>query len=207
MGWYENRVLPILIDRGMRNDVMTQHRAKIVPLATKTVLEIGIGSGFNIPYYGKSVDRLYGLEPSAQLLEKAAVLAETAPFPVDFLAAPAQDIPLEENSVDTIFSSWTLCSIPELGAALKEMRRVLKPDGQFIFIEHGRAPDANVAKWQDRLAPVLRVLAGCSPNKKMDELILKAGFEFTVLDKEYLKGPKFISYHYIGQAQAQRAQS
>ncbi len=200
MGWYENRVLPILIDRGMRNSVMTEHRRKIAPLATKTVLEVGMGSGLNIPHYSKSVERLYGLEPSEKLRLKATPLVETAPFPVEVLAAPAEDIPLEDNSVDTVFSSWTLCSIPELKTALKEMRRVLKPDGRFIFIEHGRAPDANVAKWQDRLAPVFRLLGGCNPNKKMDELIAEAGFEFAEIDMRYLDGPKFISYHYIGQA-------
>lgn len=200
VGWYENRILPVLIDRGMRNEVMTEHRARTVPRAAKTVLEVGLGSGLNIPYYSNKVDRLYGLEPSKDLLGRAASLADAAPFPVDLLAAPAEDIPLEDDTVDTVFSSWTLCSIPELKTALKEMRRVLRPGGQFIFIEHGRAPDAKVAKWQDRITPVLRMLAGCSPNKKMDELILQAGFEITLMEKAYLKGPKFISYHYIGQA-------
>ena len=200
MGWYENRILPTLIDRGMRNEVMTEHRARTVPLATETVLEIGLGSGLNIPYYSNKVDRLYGLEPSKELLGRASGPAEAAPFPVDLLAAPAEDIPLEDNTIDTVFSSWTLCSIPELKTALKEMRRVLKPGGRFVFIEHGRAPDAKVAKWQDRITPVLRLLAGCSPNKKMDELIVQAGFEVTQMEKAYLKGPKFISYHYIGQA-------
>ncbi len=202
MGWYENRILPVLIDRGMRNEVMAEHRATTVPLASQTVLEVGLGSGLNIPYYTNKVDRLYGLEPSQDLLGKAALLADAAPFPVELLAAPAEDIPLENDSVDTVFSSWTLCSIPSLKVALKEMRRVLRPGGRFIFIEHGRAPDANVAKWQDRIAPVLRVLAGCSPNKKMDDLIVEAGFEVTQMEKSYLKGPKFISYHYIGQARS-----
>ncbi len=179
---------------------MTEYRAKIVPMASKTVLEIGIGSGLNIPYYTKHVNHLYGLEPSAELRQKALPLTQSAPFPVDLLAAPAEDIPLENSSVDTILSSWTLCSIPEVKTALKEMRRVLKPEGHFVFIEHGQAPDPSVQKWQERLAPLFRTLAGCNLNRKMDDLISGAGFEIDNLQSRYLEGPRFLAYHYYGEA-------
>lgn len=200
MGWYQRNIFPILIDRGMRNPVMTEYRPKIVPQASKTVLEIGIGSGLNIPHYS-NIDRLYGLEPSKELLEKAAHVARSAAFPVDLLEAPAEDIPLEDHSVDTVLSSWTLCSIPEIKAALKEMHRVLKPQGHFIFIEHGQAPDSQTRGWQDRLAPIFRTLAGCNLNRKIDDLIVDAGFQIETLETRYLKGPKFLSYHFIGRAQ------
>ena len=200
MGWYQQKIFPVMIDRGMRNPSMTKYRPQIAPLASKTVLEVGVGSGLNFPHYTDQVDRLYGLEPSPELIEKARPMAENVAFPVDFLPNPAEDIPLEDNSVDTVLSSWTLCSIPEIKTALKEMRRVLKPDGRFIFIEHGLAPDANIQKWQRRLVPVFRVLAGCDIARKMDELIAEAGFEFDELENKYLDGPKFIAYHFIGQA-------
>ena len=199
MGWYRRTILPVVIDRGMRNSVMTGFRPKIVPLAQKTVLEIGIGSGLNIPHY-QNIDRLYGLEPSGELIEKARPLARDARFPVELLNAPAEDIPLADASVDTVLSSWTLCSIPDVEAALKEMHRVLKPGGQFIFVEHGRSPEANVEKWQNRLSPIVWALAGCRINRKMDELIAEAGFDIATLETRYLDGPRFISFHYIGQA-------
>ena len=116
------------------------------------------------------------------------------------IAAGAEAIPLETHSVDAVVSSWTLCSIPDIEAGLQEIRRVLKPDGRFIFLEHGRAPDASVAAWQRRLRPLSRPLLGCDLSYPMDELIRDAGFEFPELERGYLQGPKLISYHYIGQA-------
>lgn len=201
MGFYSRHVLPRIVDRGMRNDVMEKQRVHAAPLATGHVLEIGMGAGLNIPYYSDKVERLFGLEPSEHLRDKAAELTDQAKFPVEFVAAGAESIPLDSGSVDSVVSSWTMCSIPDAEAALQEIRRVLKPGGRFIFIEHGRAPDASVAKWQDRLAPVFAPLAGCSLNKAMDTLIGDAGFKFPVLDKHYLDGPRIISYHYIGQAE------
>lgn len=110
-------------------------------------------------------------------------------------------MPLESHSIDTVVSTWTLCSIPELERALQEMRRVLRPGGRLIFLEHGRAPDAGVARWQDRLTPFFQRLAGCSPNLEMDRLIEAAGFRFAEFEKTYFDGPRFTSYHYIGQAE------
>ncbi len=200
MGFYQRNILPALIDRGMQNKAIKEHRPAIPPLASGRVLEVGMGSGLNIPYYSNSVEHLFGLEPSQKLLDKAEQPAAHAAFQVDLIPARAEDIPLEDNAVDCVVSTWTLCSIPEIESALLEMRRVLKPDGRLIFIEHGYAPDPEVVKWQNRLAPILRCLAGCNPNRQIETLISEAGFRFSDLTKDYLDGPRFISYHYIGQA-------
>lgn len=200
MAFYANHILPRVIDCGMRNDFMAEHRNRAAPLATGRVLEIGMGSGLNIPLYGSKVEHFFGLEPSAHLRGKALALADKAAFPAEFIDAWAEDIPLETDSVDSVVSSWTVCSIPGVEQALMEVRRVLRPDGRFIFIEHGRAPDRSVSKWQDRLLPVFRPLAGCSLNRAIDQLIEAAGFKFVELEKDYFDGPRFLSYHYVGQA-------
>ncbi len=200
MGFWQEHVVPTLVLRGMQNKVITEYRPRIPPLADRRVLEVGIGNGLNIPYYGDDVEHLFGLEPSRKLLDDAGERADAAPFPVELIEASAEDIPLETHSIDTVVSTWTLCSIPAIETAMQEMRRVLKPDGRLLFIEHGRAPDAGVARWQNRLTPVFRALAGCRLNRVMDELIADAGFDLLDLEKSYLQGPKLLAYHYIGQA-------
>jgi len=201
MGFYQDKILPVLIARGMDNKAMRKHRPRIPPLARGRVLEVGLGTGLNIPHYTGAVEHLFGLGPARALLEKAKPQAERAPFPIDFMEAGAEDIPLESHLVDTVVSTWTLCSIPDLERALQEMRRVLRPGGRLIFLEHGRAPDAGVARWQDRLKPLFQHVAGCRPNLEMDRLIHAAGFRFAEIEKTYFDGPRFISYHYIGQAE------
>jgi SAM-dependent methyltransferase len=122
---------------------------------------------------------------------------------VELLAAGAESIPLEKHSVDAVVSTWTLCSIPELDRALTEVRRVLRPGGRLLFFEHGRAPDASVSRWQDRLAPVFRGLVGCNPNLQIDTRITAAGFRLVDIERGYLEGPRFIAWHFIGQAVAE----
>ncbi len=200
MGWYADRVLPALVARGMENKQMAKYRPLVPPLATGRVLEVGIGPGLNLEHYGEDVTHVFGLDPAGQLLEKTAERAERVPFSVDLIEAGAEAIPLENDSVDTVVTTWTLCSIPELETALLELRRVLKPSGRLLFLEHGRAPDASVARWQDRLTHLSRPLLGCSLNRPMDQLIDAAGFRMSELRKEYFDGPRFISYHYVGQA-------
>ncbi len=201
MSYWQDKILPAMIDRGMRNDVMAEQRHRAAPYATGRVLEIGMGSGLNLPLYSpEKVTHIFGLEPSAALREKANEMLDSTTIPVEFLAAGAESIPLESRSVDTVVSSWTLCSIPDVEAGLQEIRRVLKPDGRFVFLEHGRAPDPAVAAWQHRLRGISRPLLGCDLSYPMDQLILEAGFEFPQLETGYLKGPRLISYHYIGQA-------
>jgi len=200
MGFWNDKILPVMIDRGMRNDVMAAQRHRAAPLARGRVLEIGMGSGLNIPLYTADVDMLFGLEPAAKLRDLAAEPAAEAGFPVEFIDAGAEAIPLESDSVDTVVSSWTLCSVPEIERGLQEIRRVLKPGGEFVFIEHGRAPEPSVAAWQRRLRGISRPMLGCDLSYPMDELIQEAGFRFPELEKSYLDGPKIIAYHYIGRA-------
>lgn len=200
MSVYQRRILPWLIDRGMRNRVMTQYRGRTPPRARGRVLEVGVGAGLNLPYYGDAVQHLFGVEPAAPLREAASGVADAMRFPVSLLDCGAEALPLEPASIDTVVSTWTLCSIPDVGTALLEMRRVLRPDGRLLFFEHGRAPDAEVARLQDRLAPVLRGLAGCNPNRPIDRLVEAAGFEFEHIERAYFDGPRFIAFHYVGVA-------
>jgi SAM-dependent methyltransferase len=201
MAVWGDRILPRIIDRGMRNAFMDDHRYRAAPLATGRVLELGAGSGLNIPHYGAAVSHLFALEPSAYLRDKAGELAAAAPFPVDMLNASAESIPLETNAVDTVVSSWTMCSIPDLATSLQEVRRVLQPGGRLVFIEHGRSPETRVSRWQDRLAPLSAKVLGCSLNRPIDELVTAAGFDLLELNSSYFDGPKLLSYHFVGQAQ------
>lgn len=194
--------MPRIIAAGMRNKAMDRYRRRTPALASGRVLEVGIGSGLNLPYYGRDVTHVFGLEPSDFLRQQAAEAAQSAPFPVELLAAGAESIPLDTGSVDAVVSTWTLCSIPDLEAALGEMRRVLRPGGRLLFFEHGRAPDPAVSRWQDRLAPLFRGLAGCNPNRQIDASIAAAGFRLVDIERSYLDGPRFIAWHFVGQAVA-----
>jgi ubiquinone/menaquinone biosynthesis C-methylase UbiE len=163
------------------------------------VLEIGVGSGLNFPLYGKGVEFVYGIDPSPRLLSIARRRAAASGIPVELLLGSATAIPLADNAVDTIVMTWTLCSIPDPLAALREMRRVLKPDGNLCFVEHGLSPEPGVERWQHRLTPPWRRIAGgCHLDRKMDDLIRQAGFDLTNLHEEYAPGPRAMSYMYQG---------
>ena len=198
---YDTHVLPHLIDMVMRAPMATRERSDLIPRARGVVLEIGAGSGLNVPYYAAGVEKLYHLEPSAKLVDKARRRAQHAPFPVEFLGLEGEDIPLPRDHVDTVVCTWVLCSIPGVREALQEMYRVLKPGGRLLFVEHGRAPEPGVARWQDRLTPPWSVCAGgCHLNRRPDLLIQEAGFVMERLDQGYLDGPKFLTYHFKGLA-------
>src|SRR6266545_5123469 len=202
MGLYARYVLPRLIDLVMRNKADTAERAKLIPFASGVVLEIGIGSALNVPYYGSTVKRLYGVDPSRELWKIARRRVRDASFPVEFIATSAERIPLDDATADTAVTTWTLCTIPDAGRALGEIRRVLKPGGRLLFIEHGRAPDPGVEAWQRRLNPVWRTVAGgCNLDRKIDDLIVRAGFQITRIDRGYGDGPKLLSYLYKGLAE------
>lgn len=202
MGFYEKWILPRLVDVAMRNRVATRYRSQIVPQARGKVLEIGVGSGLNLPFYGACVEQLYGLDPSEELLAMARKSARDIAFPVDFLAHPGEVVPLDDGCVDTVVTTWTLCTIPDPAKALKEMRRVLKPGGMLLFAEHGLAPEARVQGWQHLLNPLWsRLTGGCNLSRKMDELIRASGFEIVDLTMECAEGPRVLSYVYYGQAQ------
>ncbi len=202
MGFYDRKILPFLINRACGIGPIRAQRQKVVPQARGEVLEIGIGSGLNLPYYDSAlVQKVWGLEPSAEMRARAAKLAAKASVPVSFLDLPGEEIPLDDQSVDTVLVTYTLCTIPDVATALRQMRRVLRPDGRLIFSEHGQAPDPSVRRWQDRLDPIWgRFSGGCHLNRPIDALIRQGGFEIEALDSGYIASPRFAGYNYWGTA-------
>jgi ubiquinone/menaquinone biosynthesis C-methylase UbiE len=200
MGFYAQYVLPRLIDVAMKNKETARLRADWIPHASGEVLEIGIGSGLNLPYYSADVHRVYGVDPSVELQRMARKRVAAGRLAVEFLSQSAEEpLPLPNESVDTVVVTWTICSIPNASQALQQMKRVLKPSGRLIFLEHGRSPDNGVVAWQDRLTPMWkRFTGGCHLNRKVDELIAAAGFQITKLKTCYLPGPRPMTYTYQG---------
>jgi ubiquinone/menaquinone biosynthesis C-methylase UbiE len=203
MGLYAKYVLPRFIDLAMRNPETARLRAEWLPHARGDVLEVGIGSGLNLPFYSSQVRRVYGLDPSIELQRIAQERALGGSVEVEFLSQSAEDpVPLVDRSIDTVVITWSLCSIANGPQALQQIKRVLRADGRLIFVEHGRAPDPGVAAWQDRLTPVWkRIGGGCHLNRKIDEMIETAGFRITELKTCYLRGPRPMTYTYQGFAQ------
>jgi ubiquinone/menaquinone biosynthesis C-methylase UbiE len=203
LGFYARYVLPRLIDLAMRNEDVARLRSIWIPQARGEVLEIGIGSGLNLPFYSGDVQRVRGVDPSGELQRMARKRTPARGMPVEFLSQSAEDrLALPDESIDTVVMTWTLCSIPNAPKALKQMERVLKGDGRLIFIEHGRSPDPRVVAWQDRLTPAWkRIGGGCHLNRKIDELIVGAGFQILSLKTCYLPGPRPMTYTYQGIAE------
>jgi ubiquinone/menaquinone biosynthesis C-methylase UbiE len=203
MNVYNHYVLPRLINMAMGREDVAKLRAANVPKASGIVLEVGIGSGLNVPFYANTVTRLYGVDPSAELLAMARRHTAKAPFPADLLMRGAENVPLADDSVDSVVMTWSLCSIANPAAALAEIRRVLKPGGSFIFVEHGLAPEPGVQKWQNRLTPVWRRFAGgCHLNRPVAGMIRTAGFAIDDLRTGYLAGPRPMTFTYEGTAHA-----
>ncbi|TCS64748.1 class I SAM-dependent methyltransferase [Varunaivibrio sulfuroxidans] len=202
MGFFDRYILPTAIDLAMRSPTVRAERERYVPQARGEVLEIGAGSGLNMPFYdAERVNTVTALEPHPGLRKKAATAARTMPFAVQFLDLEAEKIPLDDNTMDTVLSTWTLCSIAGVTTALAEIRRVLKPGGTFIFVEHGLAPEAGVARWQNRLdTPWGWCSGGCHLNRDPGALIRAAGFDIDMLHTGYADGPKILTYMYRGAA-------
>ncbi|MCP4298835.1 MAG: class I SAM-dependent methyltransferase [Proteobacteria bacterium] len=200
MEFYDKVVLPRLIDSACGSNSISRQRAKVVPLAEGRVLEIGIGTGLNIPFYNRSkVTHLWGLEPSATLRQIAQKRAEDINMDVEFIDLPGEEIPLDRNSADTILITYTLCTITEAIKALDGMRKVLKPGGKLIFCEHGKAPDERVRKWQDRLNPLWnKIGGGCNLNRDIPDIITSGGFTIDKLETMYLPGFKIATFNYWG---------
>ena len=203
MGFYEKQILPKLIDRACGTKPTRRQREKVVPQAEGRVLEIGIGSGLNLPHYdAERVTHLFGLEPSPEMRQIATERVGQLRFPFEFIDLPGEEIPLEADSVDTVVTTFTLCTIPDAHTALQGMRRVLKPGGRLLFCEHGEAPDAGVLKWQNRINPVWKKIGGgCNLNRRIFTLIEEAGFTLEQADSMYLPStPRMFGFNYWGVA-------
>jgi ubiquinone/menaquinone biosynthesis C-methylase UbiE len=201
MSFYGDWVVPHLIACAMRNPEFAVYRQRIVPAARGRVLEVGIGSGLNLPLYGPGVTEIIGLDPSHKLIGMTGERARRTRKRISLLESSAEAIPLDAASVDTVVTTWTMCSIPDASTALLEMRRVLKPVGNLLFVEHGRAPDPRVARWQDWLNPAWKALAGgCHLNRSIAHLITGAGFKLVDLRTGYAGRPRAFKFMYEGAA-------
>ena len=204
MALYTGRILPHLVHWTLSSGAFRELRRECVRGLSGTVLEVGFGSGLSLPGYPKDLARLWYVEPAEEARRMAQKAIAEAPFPVEHLGDTAESIPLPDGAVDAVVSTWTLCTIPDVERALREMRRVLRPGGELRFVEHGRSPDPRVARWQDRLTPLQKKLAGgCHLNRPIDRLIEAAGFELDRIERFYLwegRGPKLATYLYAGVA-------
>ena len=201
--WYERVLLPRLLDLSCGVEPIRRQRLKIIPRAEGRVLEVGIGTGLNLPFYDRArVRSIVGVDPAWQLHRLALARSRKAGVEVELVGLSAERLPVEDASFDTVVSTYTLCTIPDPVSALQEMRRALRPGGKLLFSEHGRAPDANVLKWQTRLRPYWqKVAGGCILDRDIPALLEQAGFRPDVQSR-YLPGPRFLSYHYWGEALA-----
>jgi ubiquinone/menaquinone biosynthesis C-methylase UbiE len=196
---FRKYVFPRVVDLVMNNENTAGRRAVLIPRATGSVLEVGIGSGLNLPFYSSAVTHLRGVDPSAELLAMVRQRSGAVSFPVELDCRSAEQLPVDAGSIDTVVTTWTLCSIPDPVQALREMKRVLKPGGQLLFVEHGFSRDRNVQVWQRRLNPVWRrISGGCNVDRKIDELVRAAGFHITQLETSYLPGPRIMTHTYEG---------
>lgn len=202
MNIYEKFLLPRLVNFTCGLKPMMKQREKVVPLAEGRVLEIGIGSGLNLPYYtSDKIKHLWGLDPSRETWALARDKYMEIDFNIEFIEAFAEDIPLDSGSADTVLITYTICTIPDAISALKEARRVLKSGGRLLFCEHGLAPDENVRRWQNSLNPLWKKIGGgCNLNRPIPDLIERAGFSIRSMDTMYIPGWKPASFNYWGVA-------
>lgn len=201
MGLYDKYILPKFLNCACGSKPINYQRQKVVPLAKGKVLDIGIGSGLNIPFYNSDkIDKVIGIDPSHELIELAKELANDSKASIELVIGSAESIPYPDNFFDTVLVTYTMCTIPNVEIANKEMWRVLKDDGRLIFCEHGLAPDKKISKWQNRIDPFWgKIAGGCHLNRDIQKLITDAGFSFESLDKMYIPStPKFAGYNYWG---------
>jgi ubiquinone/menaquinone biosynthesis C-methylase UbiE len=203
LSFYDKYILPKVLNCTCASKPIRYQRDKIVPLAEGVVLDIGIGSGLNIPFYNKSkINYLYGLDPSKELLDMAKPIAKENQMKIEFLQCSAENIPLPDKSIDTVLITYTMCTIPDVALSNLEIMRVLKDDGKLLFCEHGLAPDKNIAKWQKRINPLWgKIAGGCNLNRDIPKLITSSGFKISNMEEMYLPStPKFAGYNYWGVA-------
>ena len=201
MGFYARHVLPCLLHAAMRQEVLRPFRARVAGAAEGRVLEVGIASGLNLALYGAGVREVVGVDPSAALLDRARRTAAQARVPVELVEGSAEALAFEDGGFDTVLTTWSLCTILDADRALVEMRRVLRPGGSLLFVEHGRAPELGVARWQDRLDPLWsRVAGGCHLNRPMDALLTRNGFTLHAFSTCRVPGPRTHTVLYEGRA-------
>lgn len=199
MGVYQEHIVPHLVNLAMRNRQLAPYRERTIRLAKGRVLEIGVGSGLNLPLYTDRTTEILGLDPHPRLLAMASEKSRSVPS--ELIEGSAESIPLDDASIDTVVSTWSLCTIRDVAAALAEIRRVVKPDGQLLFVEHGLAPENSVQRWQNRLTPFWKRLAGgCHLNRPISSLIQDAGFHIAQMQTGYMPGPKPMTFTYEGAA-------
>ena len=200
MGMYQKYIFPKLLNFAMKAPALTKIRSSLLPIAEGKVLEIGIGSGLNLPFYNSDA-QITGVDPSTELQAYAQDIAIEQGLKVEFLAQSGESIPVDNNSFDSVVMTWSLCSIPEPNNVLSEIRRVLKPRGKVIFAEHGIAPDQEVVIWQNRINPVWNIIGGgCNLNREIVKLYIDGGFAFSDIEKGYIPGPRWAAYNYRGVA-------
>ena len=202
MSFYEERILPHIINKLCSSSPNQKQRQKIVPSAEGRVLEIGFGSGLNVPFYDTNkVEKIWGLEPSEGMRAKARPLVDASAIDIEFIDLPGEEIPLDADSADTVLVTYSLCTIPDAVSALDGMRRVLKPGGRLLYCEHGEAPDEDVRRWQNRINPMWRKFAGgCNMNRDIPALLEAGGFRIQTDERMYIPGVRVLTYNYWGSA-------
>jgi len=199
VGFYQEYVLPRLVNLAMRNRELVPYRKRAIAAADGRVLEIGIGSGLNLPFYSPHVREIIGLEPAPKLIAMAREAAMASSIPVTLVEGSAEAIPLDDASIDAVVTTWTLCTIPNAVQALREARRVLAPGGRLLFVEHGLSSDESVRRWQDFLTPAWkRIGGGCHLNRPIRSLIESGGFDVARIEMGYAKGPRPMAFMYEG---------
>jgi ubiquinone/menaquinone biosynthesis C-methylase UbiE len=201
MGFYQDQVLPRFVNVALSGRDFAQIRSRVAAGLEGDILEVGFGSGLNVPHYPAAVQRVWAVDPATLGRQLAASRLAAAPVPVEFIGLDGERLPLESGTVDHVIVTWTLCTIPNPNVALGEIHRVLRPGGDLHFVEHGRSPDPGVARWQDRLTPLQRrVFGGCHLNRSVDQLVADSGLELTRLENYYMRGPKPFGYTFEGVA-------
>jgi ubiquinone/menaquinone biosynthesis C-methylase UbiE len=202
MGFYEKHLLPYIVNVAMNTKAMNDERRRCLENVKGAVLEVGFGTGLNLPHYPRTVTKVVGVDPSDASARLARKRIAASPFPVEIIGVSAERISVADASFESVVSTFTLCTIPDVASALLEMRRALRPGGRFYFVEHGRAEDPNVERWQERLnAMEQTIFGGCHLTRPISALIQQAGFEIERLEHSYLKGaPKFAGFLYRGVA-------
>lgn len=200
MGFYGEQIFPRLMDWIMGGEEFQTERRRLLAQVQGEVLEIGLGTGLNLPHYPNTLSWLHAVDPVNLLPERVLERSAGALFPIRIRRVSAETLPYEDRQFDYVVSTWTLCSIPDPVKALREVHRVLKPDGRFLFVEHGRSDDPKIARWQDRLNPIQRVVAcGCNLNRPIDQLVTEAGLTIQALDRFLMPGvPRLGAEMYRG---------